>query len=126
MYIYMHLHTHARMPAASMPAVAWVRDRTRAKPPLPPAAMPATALPAATLLAAGMQACVCRCMYVYVYVYMEYHGVLKGTMGFSPNFDFLFSFDVLVQKTIQDGEGGSQKPLEKTNQLSVIHLFIFF
>ena len=63
MYIYMHLHTHARMPAASMPAVAWVRDRTRAKPLLPPAAMPAAALPAATLPAAGMQACVCRCMY---------------------------------------------------------------
>ena len=72
MYIYMHLHTHARMPAASMPAVAWVRDRTRAKPLLPPAAMPAAALPAVTLLFAGMQACVCRCMYMYMYtsVYM--------------------------------------------------------
>ena len=58
-------------------------------------------------------------------MYMEYHGVLKGTMGFSPNFDFLFSFYVLVQQTIQDGEGGSQKPLGKTNQLLVIHLFIF-
>ena len=91
MYIYMHLHTHARMPAASMPAVAWVRDRTRAKPLLPPAAMPAAALPAVTLHA-GM----CMQMRVYMCVYMEYYGVLKGTMGFSPNFHF--SFDVLVQK----------------------------
>ena len=87
----MLLHTHARMPAASMPAVAWVRERTRAKPLLPPAAMPAAALPAVTLHA-GM----CMQMHVYMCVYMEYYGVLKGTMGFSPNFDF--SFDVLVQK----------------------------
>ena len=87
----MHLHTQDCMPAASMPAVAWVRERTRAKPLLPPAAMPAAALPAVTLHA-GM----CMQMHVYMCVYMEFYGVLKGTMGFSPNFDF--SFDVLVQK----------------------------
>ena len=40
----------------------------------------------------------CMQMHVYMCVYMEYYGVLKGTMGFSPNFDFLCSFGVLVQK----------------------------
>ena len=82
-YIYMHLHTHDCMPAASMPAVAWVRDRTGAKPLLPPAAMPAAALPAA-----AMKACVCRCLYMYMYTYMGWYGVLKSSMGFSPKFDF--------------------------------------
>ena len=87
-YIYMHLHTHACMPAASRAAAgraaagsaaggssggprgpgSWEPKVPGGPPPAVHAssqarAVHAVALPASALLAAGMQACACRCMY---------------------------------------------------------------
>ena len=76
MNIYMHLHTHACMPAANSAAPGRAAAGSAASggsgldlvrcwtpPLLPPAALPAAVLPAAFLLAAGMQAG--RGVYIY-------------------------------------------------------------
>ena len=49
----------------------------------------------------------------------------KGTIRFSPNFDFLFRFDVLVQKPSRMVWEGPRSLSTKTKLFFVIHLFIF-